>query len=265
MQSWLTGSLCSLTKLPNIRLALVLLVPLLINVANGAEGIVFPKPIAWSAYQTGTGGYSQAVAIGNILQRQYQTNLRVIPGRNDVSRLATLRAGRVHFSAGGSEAIYAQEGVLNFASRIWGPQPIRVLMSNYSDSCSYTLVTATDANIRSVADIKGKRVTFVQGAPSLNNAMAALLSYANLTWDDVTRVEVGGYNASADAVVNNRADVVGALAIRRLFCASKLHLGVSPFQSCPMAMRTQLPGSVQGCLGMCLILLWKDQLYLQKG
>ena len=209
MQSWLTGSLCSLTKLPNIRLALVLLAPLFINVANGAEGIVFPKTIAWSAYQTGTGGYSQAVAIGNILQRQYQTNLRVIPGRNDVSRLATLRAGRVHFSAGGSEAIYAQEGVLNFASRIWGPQPIRVLMSNYSDSCSYTLVTATDANIKSVADIKGKRVTFVQGAPSLNNAMAALLSYANLTWDDVTRVEVGGYNASADAVVNNRADVVG--------------------------------------------------------
>ena len=132
-----------------------------------------------------------------------------IPGRNDVSRLATLRAGRVHFSAGGSEAIYAQEGILNFASKIWGPQSIRALMSNYSDSCSYTMVTATDANIRSISDVKGKRVTFVQGAPSLNNAMAALLSYANLTWDDVERVEVGGYNASADAVVNNRADVVG--------------------------------------------------------
>ena len=174
-----------------------------------AEDIQFPKTIAWSAYQTGTGGYSQAVAIGNILQRQYGTNLRVIPGRNDVSRLATLRAGRVHFSAGGSEAIYAQEGILNFASKIWGPQSIRALMSNYSDSCSYTMVTATDANIRSISDVKGKRVTFVQGAPSLNNAMAALLSYANLTWDDVERVEVGGYNASADAVVNNRADVVG--------------------------------------------------------
>ena len=177
--------------------------------AFGADGVQFPKTIAWSAYQTGTGGYSQAVAIGNILQRQYGTNLRVIPGRNDVSRLATLRAGRVHFSAGGSEAVYAQEGILNFASRIWGPQPIRALMSNYSDSCSYTMVTATDANIRTIADVKGKRITFVQGAPSLNNAMAALLSFANLTWDDVERVEVGGYNASADAVVNNRADVVG--------------------------------------------------------
>jgi len=209
MQAWLTGSVSSFIKLVNIWLPVLLLVPLFINLANAADGIVFPKTVAWSAYQTGTGGYSQAVAIGNILQRKYQTNLRVIPGRNDVSRLATLRAGRVHFSAGGSEAIYAQEGILNFASKIWGPQPIRVLMSNYSDSCSYTLVTATDANIRSVSDIKGKRVTFVQGAPSLNNAMAALLSYANLTWDDVTRVEVGGYNASADAVVNNRADVVG--------------------------------------------------------
>ena len=195
-----------LNSLSNLGFILLLFTPVS---SLAAEDIQFPKTIAWSAYQTGTGGYSQAVAIGNILQRQYGTNLRVIPGRNDVSRLATLRAGRVHFSAGGSEAIYAQEGILNFASKIWGPQSIRALMSNYSDSCSYTMVTATDANIRSISDVKGKRVTFVQGAPSLNNAMAALLSYANLTWDDVERVEVGGYNASADAVVNNRADVVG--------------------------------------------------------
>jgi TRAP transporter TAXI family solute receptor len=195
-----------LSSLRNLTFIPLLFIPVS---SLAAEDIQFPKTIAWSAYQTGTGGYSQAVAIGNILQRQYGTNLRVIPGRNDVSRLATLRAGRVHFSAGGSEAIYAQEGILNFASKIWGPQSIRALMSNYSDSCSYTMVTATDANIRSISDVKGKRVTFVQGAPSLNNAMAALLSYANLTWDDVERVEVGGYNASADAVVNNRADVVG--------------------------------------------------------
>ena len=164
-------------------------------------GIELPKTMAWSAYPTGTGGYSQAVALGNILQRTYGVNLRVIPGRNDVSRLATLRAERVHFSAGGSESVYAQEGILNFASKIWGPQPVRALLSNYSNSCSFTFATAADADILSVADLKGKRVTFVQGAPSLNNATAALLSYAELTWDDVERVEVGGYNASIDAIL----------------------------------------------------------------
>lgn len=168
-----------------------------------------PRTVAWSAYPTGTGGYSQAVAIGNILQRQYGVNLRVVPGRNDVSRLATLNAGRVHMSAGGSEAVYAQEGILNFASRIWGPQPIRAVLSNYSTSCSFSLATAEDADIRKVEDIRGKRVTWVQGAPSLNNALTALLSYANLTWDDVEMVEVGGYNASIDSVINNRADVAG--------------------------------------------------------
>ena len=108
-----------LSSLRNLTFIPLLFIPVS---SLAAEDIQFPKTIAWSAYQTGTGGYSQAVAIGNILQRQYGTNLRVIPGRNDVSRLATLRAGRVHFSAGGSEAIYAQEGILNFASNIWGPQ-----------------------------------------------------------------------------------------------------------------------------------------------
>ena len=193
-------------------LSLVICMLLIMSVQGlfaAEKNIQFPKTIAWSAYPTGTGGYSQAVAIGNILQRQYGVNLRVIPGRNDVSRLATLRAGRVHFSAGGSESVYAQEGILNFASKIWGPQPIRALMSNFSDSCSFTFAMASDAGVAKISDIRGKRVTWVQGAPSLNNATAALLSYANLTWDDVVAVEVGGYNASIDAVLNNRADMAG--------------------------------------------------------
>ncbi len=177
--------------------------------AHAAENPGLPRTIAWSAYPTGTGGYSQAVAIGSIMRREYGVNLRVIPGRNDVSRLATLLAGRVHFSAGGSEAVYAQEGVLNFASRIWGPQPLRALLSNFSESCSFSLATAADANINTIEDIRGKRVTWVQGSPSLNNALTALLAYGNLSWDDVERVEVGGYNASIEAVINNRADVVG--------------------------------------------------------
>ena len=194
---------------PGVVFNLCILQSIFFQALSAAEGIQFPKTIAWSAYPTGTGGYSQAVAIGNILQRQYSVNLRVIPGRNDVSRLATLRAGRVHFSAGGSESVYAQEGILNFASRIWGPQPIRALMSNFSDSCSFTFAMASDAGVQNISDISGKRVTWVQGAPSLNNATAALLSYANLTWDDVVPVEVGGYNASIDAVLNNRADMAG--------------------------------------------------------
>lgn len=174
-----------------------------------AADINLPDTVIWSAYPTGTSGYAQAVAIGSVLQNEYSVNLRVIPGRNDVSRLSPLRAGRVNFSAGGSEAVYAQEGMLNFGTVNWGPQPLRIAMWNISDGCSFTLATAADADIHEPADLEGKRVTWVQGAPSLNNATRALLSYAELTWDDVERVEVGGYNGSVEAVIDDRADAVG--------------------------------------------------------
>lgn len=174
-----------------------------------AADVELPGTVIWSAYPTGTSGYAQAVAIGSVLQSEYDVNLRVIPGRNDVSRLSPLRAGRVNFSAGGSEAVYAQEGMLNFGTVHWGPQPLRIAMWNISDGCSFTLATAADADIHEPADLEGKRVTWVQGAPSLNNATRALLSYAELTWDDVERVEVGGYNGSVEAVIDNRADAVG--------------------------------------------------------
>ena len=177
--------------------------------AHADDEIRLPRTLAWSAYPTGTQGYSQAVAIGSVLQREYRTNLRVIPGRNDVSRLATLRAGRVNFSAGGSEAVYAQEALLNFSSRLWGPQPLRLAMWSVADSCSFSFAAAADSGIETVADMRGKRLTWVQGAPSLNNGSRTLLAYAGLTWDDVEKVEVGGYPASIEAVINNRADVVG--------------------------------------------------------
>ncbi|QIT54593.1 TAXI family TRAP transporter solute-binding subunit [Aquisalimonas sp. 2447] len=174
-----------------------------------AQDIELPGTVVWSAYPTGTSGYAQSVAIGSILQNEYGTNLRVIPGRNDVSRLSPLRSGRVNFSAGGSEAVYAQEGMLNFGEVNWGPQPLRIAMWNISDGCSFTMATGADAGIETAADLEGKRVTWVQGAPSLNNATRALLSYADLTWDDVERVDVGGYGASIEAVIENRADAVG--------------------------------------------------------
>ena len=59
----------------------------------------------------------------------------------------------------------------------WGPQPIRVLMTNIG-SFGLSLATAKDANVKTMADMKGKRVSWVQGAPALNWNVAAQLSFA---------------------------------------------------------------------------------------
>ncbi len=182
-----------------------------LTLASGiaAAEVELPRTVIWSAYPTGSSGYSQAVGIGQVLQDEYNVNLRVIPGRNDVSRLEPLRRGRADFSAGGTESVSAQDAQFQFGERHWGPQPIRSVTWAVADSCSFTLAAAGDAGIETVSDVEGKRVVYVQGAPSLNFGTKYLLRYAGLDWDDVSKVEVGGYMAAVEALIEDRADVMG--------------------------------------------------------
>jgi TRAP transporter TAXI family solute receptor len=171
-----------------------------------AADVKLPSTLAWSAYGVGSGGYNQAVAIGNALKQKYNVSLRVLPGKNDVSRNLPLKNGQVQFSANGVGGAYlAQEGVYDFGAPEWGPQPIRGLMLNTSDQV-LTVIAAKDTGVKTVADLKGKRVAWVIGAPSLNQNITAILAFANLTWNDVKKVEFGGFGAAMDGVVNNQVD-----------------------------------------------------------
>ncbi len=171
-----------------------------------AAEIELPRTIVWTAYNTGSAGYNQAVAIGSALKTAYGVNLRVLPGKNDVSRLSPLRQGKAQFSATGSDSIYAQEAVYTFGTRRWGPQPIRLLLHAVADGCSVSFAAAGDAGIETLADLAGKRVAWVRGAPALNKAAESLLAFAELGWDDVVPVEVGGFGASIDSIIAGDID-----------------------------------------------------------
>ena len=171
-----------------------------------AQSIKLPETLTWTAYDVGSGGYNQAVAIGNALKNKLGVNLRVLPGKNDVSRNIPLRDGKVPFSANGIGGSYlAQEGVYEFGAREWGPQAVRSLILNNSDAL-LTIVTAKDANILTAADLKGKRVAWVVGSPALNQNITALLAFANLTWNDVKKVEFGGFGQAMEAIIGNQVD-----------------------------------------------------------
>src|SRR3546814_12498227 len=68
-----------------------------------AADIELPSTIAWTAYDVGSTGYNQAVGIGSVIKNKNGSNLRVLPGKKDVSRLAPLREGKVQFSAPGPD------------------------------------------------------------------------------------------------------------------------------------------------------------------
>ncbi|HZD27034.1 MAG TPA: TAXI family TRAP transporter solute-binding subunit [Alphaproteobacteria bacterium] len=164
-----------------------------------------PKNIAWTAYGTTSSGYAQSVGLGQMLKKHYDVDLRIIPGKNDVSRMAPLRAKQAQICACGIAAYFAQEGVLMFADPQWGPMRLYNLFNNIGRN-GQGLVTAKDAGIKTPADLKGKRVTWVKGAPALNINATGFLAFAGLTWDDVQKIEVPGWKQSAEAVINGQAD-----------------------------------------------------------
>lgn len=176
----------------------------------GAEAL--PRAMAWSAYNLGTTGYSQAVAIGKVLKDEYGVTLRVLPGKNDVSRLLPLVRGRVQFSANGVATYFAQEGVFQFADRRWGPLPLRLVLASNGES-NQALAVAADTGITRFAELRGRRVPYVRGAPSLNVSTEAFLACGGLTWDDVKRVEFPGYGAMWTGIVNGQVDAAYATTV----------------------------------------------------
>jgi len=177
-----------------------------------ADEVKLPSTIAWTAYNTGTTGYNQSVAIGKALKDKYGVSLRVVPGKNDISRLTPLRTGKVQFVANGGATYFASEGVSLFAAREWGPMKLRLLMSATSNA-NLQVGTAKDANIKTYADLKGKRVAYVIGSDALNIGTEAILAFGGLTWDDVTKVEFPGYGASWKGLLNNQVDAAFASTV----------------------------------------------------
>lgn len=168
-----------------------------------AEDVNLPDTVAWTAYDLGSTGYNQAVAIGSALKDAYGVNLRVLPGKNDIARTEPLRQRKVDFSNTGIGATYlSQEAVMEFAAKKWGPQPVRLLLMNNAGDTGLSVGVAREACEKigkpgcegfTYADLKGMNVAFVLGSPALNLPIEAILAYADLTWDDVNVVRTGGY------------------------------------------------------------------------
>ncbi|MFT6228986.1 MAG: TRAP transporter TAXI family solute receptor [Paracoccaceae bacterium] len=170
-----------------------------------------PGQLTWTAYGTGSAGYNQAVAIGAALKATSGVNLRVLPGKNDISRTEPIRQGKVPFSANGVGGSYmSQEAVFDFGAKNWGPQPVRVLIANAGGGTGLSVGVAGDLGVADYSDLKGKRVAYVKGSPALNVNVQAYLAYAGLTWDDVTVVEFGGFGDSWKALTNGQVDAAFA-------------------------------------------------------
>jgi TRAP transporter TAXI family solute receptor len=177
-----------------------------------AEDIKLPPTMVVTAYDTGTAGFNIAVGVGKMMKDKYGTDVRVLPAGNDVARLAPLRAKRAAMSAMGSGTYFAQEGVFEFGTKEWGPQPLQLVLSSV-DCNAATLGVAKDTGVTEIKQLKGKRVGFVVGSPALNQNALAVLAFGDLKQSDVKAVEFSSYGAMWKGMVNNDVDAAFATTI----------------------------------------------------
>jgi TRAP transporter TAXI family solute receptor len=189
------------------RLASIALTATAVAAPAALAQVKLPPTVTMTAYDTGTSGFNITVAVGKMMKDKYGSDVRVLPAGNDVARLQPLRVGRASISAMGVGVYFAQEGVFEFATREWGPQPLQITLSSL-DCNGLSLAVAGDTGVKSYADLKGKRVGFVVGSPALNQNALAVLAFANLTAKDVKIVEFASNNAMWKGMVNNDTDAV---------------------------------------------------------
>lgn len=180
--------------------------------AAGAADVELPKNLAWTAYDTGSSGHAQSVAIGKAFKEMYGVNLRVLPGKNDVSRLRPLQQQKVDAVANGVGTYFSQEGVFDFSAADWGPQEVRVIMSS-TGGAGLMVGVAADAGVTNYSDLKGKRVAWVKSASALNHNVTSFLAFGGLTWDDVEKVEFAGFGASWEGMTNDQVDAAFAITV----------------------------------------------------
>ncbi|BBI49617.1 C4-dicarboxylate ABC transporter [Vreelandella olivaria] len=171
--------------------------------ANTASAAELPSTMTWTAYDVGSQGHSEASAIADAFGKAYNTRIRIQPAGSAIGRLQPLVSGRADYAFLATESFFATEGSYDFSERRWGPQDLRAVAGRPS---TFGVPSAADANIHTLDDLRGQRVAYVAGNPSVNVKCDAILAFAGLRRDDVEAVMFPTHGAAMSSLVEDRAD-----------------------------------------------------------
>jgi TRAP transporter TAXI family solute receptor len=172
-----------------------------------AQSFKPPEMIKLTTYDIGATGYVMYGYLGEAMAEKFGTKLRAIPVGNDIARMIPVRGKQAQFAGQGGDIYYASEGLDRYADIAWGPQPLRVVW--LARQPGHVGIVRGDSGIKTCADLKGKRLPWIPGSV-FNLFHETLLAFANLTWDDVTKVQVSGFGAMMRALVDGKIDVAMA-------------------------------------------------------
>jgi len=172
------------------------------------ENIILPKTMVWSTYGLAASSYGEASAFAEALMHNYNMRVRLKPSGTAIGRLLPLKKKKVSIAFLGSESFFASEGIYDFAAKSWGPQNLRVIMARPN---TFGIAVAANTNIHKIEDLKGKKIAYVTANPSVNVKVEAIISFADLSWDDVTKVIYPAFSPTIKALQTGKVDAAGAV------------------------------------------------------
>ena len=174
--------------------AIFLVLFLLVGPAiKGGRAQVPQKPtlITIAAYDIGASAYNQPMAMAEGVLKKFGIKTRLLPLTNNISRMMAAKMRQVDFFITSTDAVFARKGWHEWSASEWGPQNLKLVWQT-NRSSSFSMATLADSGIRTIADLKGKRVTYLVGSPSGNAITEAYLNFEGLTWNDVKKVDPSG-------------------------------------------------------------------------
>lgn len=165
-----------------------------------------PSYISFSTYDVGSATFSQVAGLCEGILTKTGLTTRQIVASTDMARLLPVRSGSINVCVGTSNMTeLASKGAAPYNTTDWGPQSFRQVWSCPA-AAGIGVYVLEDSDIQSIADLAGKRVTYIPGNDSANLAGGAVLAYAGLTWDDVEMCICSGPSDSYNAFAEGRAD-----------------------------------------------------------
>jgi TRAP transporter TAXI family solute receptor len=174
------------------------------------------QPIAIGTMAPGTISHSTGMAVASVITAAGGPELRVVPHSGESLLLDLLATGEIDFAiVNSAEALARPNDGLRVAAVLY---PLHV-----------GLLVRDDSELRTVADLRGQRVTTgFATSPGIARLLDALLAADGLTLEDVRPVRVGDLLTGAERFLDGRSDAfffaVGAAKLIEVNAARPIRL-----------------------------------------
>ncbi|MFQ5802747.1 MAG: TAXI family TRAP transporter solute-binding subunit [Candidatus Methylomirabilales bacterium] len=173
--------------------------------AASAAPKALPRAVVIATHRVGTRFHADGSGIAKLVSERSPMTMVVRPHPGPPAWLPAMNTGEIEFGViTGADAAAAYKGVGAYRKAF---PNIRLLIIGAPLRVAFW--ARVDSGIRTVADLRGKRVpSGWSGLPVIHFNAGANLATAGLTWDDVVRVPVAELAEDLRAFLEGRTDVL---------------------------------------------------------